>query len=54
MRKTHGLPCAHELTECARVNMFITQDCIDGHRIKLDMSSPAPIEDEVVEDLGKR
>jgi len=29
LRKTHGLPCAHELAEYDRANMPIPLDCID-------------------------
>ena len=53
LRKTHGLPCAHELAEYDRANMPIPADCVDRHRKKLDMSPSAPSDNEAVEDLEK-
>jgi len=37
LRKTHGLPCAHELAEYDRVNMPVLLDSIDSHWRKLNM-----------------
>ena len=52
LRKTHGLPYAHELTEFTRINMPIPLERIDGFWRKLDMSPLVSIIHEVVVDLG--
>jgi len=52
LRKTHGLPCAHELAEYDRANMPIPANCFDRHWKKLDISPSAPSDNEAV-DLEK-
>ena len=53
LRKTCGLPCAHELAEYGRVNMHVLADCIDRHCKNPDMSPLAPSDLEEVKDLEK-
>ena len=38
LRKTHRLPCEHELAEFARINMLIPLERIDGFWRKLDVT----------------
>jgi len=52
LRKTQGLPCAHELAEYTRVNMPIPLESIDGYWRKLDMSPLVSTDHEIVVDLG--
>ena len=54
LRKTHGLPCAHELAEFAKTNLPIPLECIDVFWRKLDMSPLMSIDREAVVDLGHR
>jgi len=53
LRKTHGLPCAHELAEFARISMPIPLECIDYFWRKLEMSPLVSIDHEVIVDLGQ-
>ena len=52
LRKTHGLSCAHELAEFARINMPFPLECIDEFWRKLDMSLLVSIDREMIVDLG--
>ena len=52
LRKTNGLPYAHELAEFARISMLIPLKCIDGFWRKLDMLPSVYADREVVVNLG--
>ena len=54
LRKTHGLPCAHDLVEFARINMPIPVERTDDFWRKLDMSSLVSNDHEVIVGLGDR
>lgn len=54
LRRTYGLPCAHELAEYSRINQPIPLDIIDSYWRKLDITPLVSIDREVEDDLSKR
>ena len=54
LRKTCGLPCAHEIGEYVRMGMPIPLDAIDRHWKKLDMDPITGVDLSVSDDVGCR